>query len=381
MPSEFDARVANGQCGSCGKPNSNHLSTCDECRAKQKETSAARRDYRRKNNICQQGDHPSIPGEALCALHKAKAAEVQRKRREQRIADAECEGCGGKHGKKLPDSSRCRYCLDRQNEAGKAVYAQRKEAHICIKCPKPATNGIYCEEHKKEDAEKKAAERAACVAANICTRCKKNPMPPDGRRCEECRKRSRGESAAQRQKWADQNKCHGCGGEQKEGCVLCQDCISELSVASSAAYRRRIESNTCGYCTRPPVPGLHYCEYHRKQASDRNFALKIETFEAYGGVVCSGCLDVFDPDVLELHHVFHDGAEDRRNRKSQGGTDFYQKLKNDGYPTPERYRVICSRCNTKAEQARRRGDPDPFTGVIIRDVEKEKIHQDHAQAS
>ena len=77
--------------------------------------------------------------------------------------------------------------------------------------------------------------------------------------------------------------------------------------------------------------------YNRKNT----FALKLEMIEAYGGK-CACCgQDI--PEFLTLDHPNGDGAEDRRQRKTNGGYGMYLQLKREGWP--KTFRLLCWDCN------------------------------------
>ena len=73
-----------------------------------------------------------------------------------------------------------------------------------------------------------------------------------------------------------------------------------------------------------------------------NKQLKLEMIAAYGGkCVCCGETESF---FLTLDHIFDDGAEDRRQRKTGGGSMMYEQLRKEGWPQG-RLQLLCWNCN------------------------------------
>ena len=63
------------------------------------------------------------------------------------------------------------------------------------------------------------------------------------------------------------------------------------------------------------------------------------------GAKCACCGEA-TLQFLAIDHIDGGGNADRKRRfngKVRGGTDFYRKLKQDGYP--DGYRVLCHNCN------------------------------------
>lgn len=81
---------------------------------------------------------------------------------------------------------------------------------------------------------------------------------------------------------------------------------------------------------------------HRKK-------IRIEILSEYGGK-CIKC-GINDLDVLDIDHIYNDGAEDRK--KNLFAYNLYRELKKQGYPK-DRHQILCKNCNWKKEIERRK---------------------------
>lgn len=66
--------------------------------------------------------------------------------------------------------------------------------------------------------------------------------------------------------------------------------------------------------------------------------------EHYGGTVCSVC-GFDDIDCLQIDHIKNDGAEHRRQNGITAGSNTYNWLRRNNYPTG--FQVLCANCNLK----------------------------------
>lgn len=74
-----------------------------------------------------------------------------------------------------------------------------------------------------------------------------------------------------------------------------------------------------------------------------NAVLREQVFMAYGGKQCACCGET-EPLFLTIDHIANDGAEMRRSgTHSRGGTQFYQWLRKNGFPSG--FQVLCMNCN------------------------------------
>lgn len=76
--------------------------------------------------------------------------------------------------------------------------------------------------------------------------------------------------------------------------------------------------------------------------------LRAETIVEYGGK-CTHC-GIEDHEVLDLDHIFDDGAVDRKLHLF--AYNLYRHLKKLGYPK-DRHQLLCKNCNWKKEMRRR----------------------------
>lgn len=73
---KYHARIAQGLCGRCGKPNNNGLVNCDSCRDYQKKT----RELFKKYGVCPVcTKNPLVGDEKVCLECKASKVEYMRK--------------------------------------------------------------------------------------------------------------------------------------------------------------------------------------------------------------------------------------------------------------------------------------------------------------
>jgi hypothetical protein len=86
------------------------------------------------------------------------------------------------------------------------------------------------------------------------------------------------------------------------------------------------------------------------------FKTRIDAINAYGAKCCSCGIDDFD--VLDIDHIFNDGAAERK--KNLFAYNLYRELKKQGYPK-DRYQILCKNCNWKKEIQRRRSSS--FTNI------------------
>lgn len=84
---------------------------------------------------------------------------------------------------------------------------------------------------------------------------------------------------------------------------------------------------------------------HAIEIKNRLLQLKIEVFNAYGGIFCCKCGES-RLATLTLDHIAQDGAKCRKYGDSSdraGGVALYRKLRSRKFPSG--YRVLCSNCN------------------------------------
>jgi hypothetical protein len=83
------------------------------------------------------------------------------------------------------------------------------------------------------------------------------------------------------------------------------------------------------------------CRSARRKAE--HLALKVETFNQYGGIICSCCGET-EFCFLALDHINNNGNKHRKLiNNGRGGLTFYAKLKVLGFPSG--FQVLCHNCN------------------------------------
>lgn len=83
-------------------------------------------------------------------------------------------------------------------------------------------------------------------------------------------------------------------------------------------------------------------QWRKEWLSRRRKQMKDAAFNAYGGYQCVHCKES-DPVVLTLDHVNNDGAQHRKNLGNKGGTEFFEVLRRENYPSG--FQVLCRNCN------------------------------------
>jgi hypothetical protein len=84
-------------------------------------------------------------------------------------------------------------------------------------------------------------------------------------------------------------------------------------------------------------------EYYKAKGKERNLKIKTEVFTHYSpnGVKCAHC-GYNDIRALSLDHINGNGADYRRQTKTKGGSQYYYKLKREGYI--DGLQVLCMNC-------------------------------------
>ena len=88
-----------------------------------------------------------------------------------------------------------------------------------------------------------------------------------------------------------------------------------------------------------------------KQRAANRKAMKAKVLAHYGPR-CRNCLKD-DPRVLSIHHLYNNGAEERR----ESGLDSWRTVFRKG--CPDDYCILCRTCNRLAQQAWRDAHPVP----------------------
>jgi hypothetical protein len=105
--------------------------------------------------------------------------------------------------------------------------------------------------------------------------------------------------------------------------------------------RKSIDLNKQGLCRCGKIlVSKTQCDFCLTKSRTASRKIKIDTFNAYGGFVCSCCGEK-EESFLSIDHVNNDGAELRR--KGQGTSiSLYRWLRDRNYP--EGYQVLCFNC-------------------------------------
>ena len=146
--------------------------------------------------------------------------------------------------------------------------------------------------------------------------------------------------------------CRVCGVEltdenwfpslKKKNCVICKKCQNNECQKWRQNNRQRANQLARKWYRNNPGHYHGVTTKHRRK-------LRIETLIEYGGK-CVKC-GIDDLDVLDIDHVYNDGAKDRK--KNLFAYNLYRELKKKGYPK-DRYQILCKNCNWKKEIERRR---------------------------
>ena len=128
----------------------------------------------------------------------------------------------------------------------------------------------------------------------------------------------------------------------KKNCVICRNCNNAKGQQWREKNRARANELANKWYHANPEKYHGVTTKHRRK-------LRIETLIEYGGK-CVNC-GIEDLDVLDIDHIFNDGAADRK--KNLFAYNLFRQLKKQGYPK-ERHQVLCKNCNWKKEVLRRR---------------------------
>ena len=105
------------------------------------------------------------------------------------------------------------------------------------------------------------------------------------------------------------------------------------------------KSKTCDACRTDRVHRYHTIHREKRLAAHKiaHQKLKLEVFEAYGGIKCQ-CCGESHVEFLSIDHIAGGGRAHRKEvfGKPDGG-NLFAWLKRNGYP--EGYRVLCMNCN------------------------------------
>lgn len=114
----------------------------------------------------------------------------------------------------------------------------------------------------------------------------------------------------------------------------CNKCKKELPI--SDFYARKARGGR-------PISECKKCATDRVREINRR--RKLEVLNAYGGCFCKCCGET-EISFLSIDHINNDGATHRKIIFGNNGRsgDIYPWLKKNGFPTPERFQVLCGNC-------------------------------------
>ena len=231
--------------------------------------------------------------------------------------------------------------------ASSKLYHIRKSGGLCVECGVTAKLGyVRCETCLEKEAIKRKALIEAAHEKGICTKkgCLNKVEKPGSKQCNACKFEGARIAKERRAKLKAVGLCHYCERPVEPGRSKCRECLDKFSKYATERYKEVASVGLCPKCRkRMKADGYESCTECRSEERQRNFEIKIETLEAYGGpkCVCCGEKSVF---VLTLEHVDGNGASHRREIASSP-SQFYKKLKMAGYPDEPKLVVLCFNCN------------------------------------
>lgn len=212
MPSVkvYQARLAAGQCPTCGGVPDQGSKCCAVCKAKRATEVKKSRDRRRVNALCVSCGDPATPGFSRCEGCREKGRAKEKSLLDSRRAAGLCPQCGDPpaDGLKL-----CAKCNAVRAANVKESRRRRIEKGLCPKCGDPPTAGFfYCLPCKAKMEGNQRKHYIAKRARGICRACQE-PALPGFAYCEVHRKRVRQRRQATKQKVFDYygGKCACCG--------------------------------------------------------------------------------------------------------------------------------------------------------------------------
>lgn len=160
--------------------------------------------------------------------------------------------------------------------------------------------------------------------------------------------------------WREQDLCIDCGKPTIQH-TRCPSCKLAETLRNKQRTQRLSDAGLCLGCGKnPSIVGYACCgkckekarenykinsEKIKAKVSSYNYDIKRIVFNHYGNK-CIQCTENRLP-CLELDHINNDGADHRESlglhRHNGGGTKFYRKLINTGFP--EDLQILCANCH------------------------------------
>jgi hypothetical protein len=111
---------------------------------------------------------PQRPGTRYCEPCIEKAAIARIKTYHERIARAECGGCGEPSS---DDHAFCDGCRAQQHDLNTARYAARRAAGLCVKCGETSGDKCLCDRCAESHGELMRERYYDCKARCVCPTC------------------------------------------------------------------------------------------------------------------------------------------------------------------------------------------------------------------
>lgn len=127
-------------------------------------------------------------------------------------------------------------------------------------------------------------------------------------------------------------------------CLVCRPERDAVCSVCGAAHKTTLPGTYCTACRTAVSRRTKNAAYDPVKRSAAREALKVETFNAYGGCFCACCGEVCI-SMLTLDHIAGDGAAQRRtDGVINSGATTWRWLRNRGYP--DGFQVLCFSCNS-----------------------------------
>lgn len=231
------------------------------------------------------------------------------------------------------------------------------------------------------------ATRDLRVSQGLCELCGEEPLDGNTRKGLKCKKRNKEYTSKAKKKRIALGICirFGCYNKAKEGCNMCQECITASSKRTSAISKKKREDGFCPYCAygTPVEPGKAACKMHLDGVNDygkklykyciennlcylcplpknvalpgepycdkcrlkvnsnsrENWAFRRQRVLEYYGHECV-CCGVAYAWALEIDHINGGG---NKHRREIGIGNLYKWLVKNNFPPG--YQILCCICN------------------------------------
>ena len=157
---------------------------------------------------------------------------------------------------------------------------------------------------------------------------------------------------SQKKYWFRKNSglCTACGLNQPRlKFTTCEGCGAKAANRGRTTRKTKKDNGICIWsgCDTISHKSGKFCINHINESRINHKSsiktLKTETFNAYGGVLCSCCGET-RINALCIDHIFNDGAKQRLTI-GRSGHHLYTYLRKLGFPDKDRFQVLCANCN------------------------------------